>query len=97
MNGLYSCRKTTVSSRNLDDCPMYVLGVAGGTAVAGANICIRFDAFTGCINPYNFVAFCAVIFDGADRTRLPCILGVTYSNYNKIFIYVYSFISQVLI
>lgn len=36
----HSCRKTTVSSRNLDDDTMYVRGVAGGTAVAGARICI---------------------------------------------------------
>lgn len=74
---VHSCRKTTVSNRNLDDGAINVLGVAGGTAVAGANICIWFDAFIGFINPFSFAAFCAVIFDGADRMRLPCIKGVT--------------------
>lgn len=61
---------------------MYVRGVAEGTAVAGANICTLFDALdgfihTGFINPFILAAFCAIIFDGADRTRRPWILGVT--------------------
>lgn len=80
LSRVHSCRKTTVSSRNLDDCTLYGLGVAGGTAVAGAKICIQFDAFTGVFrNPFILAAFCCVIFDGADRTRLPCIKGVTYN------------------
>lgn len=77
LNGVHSCRKTTVSNRNLDDVILNGLGVAGGTADAGANICIQFDAFTELINPFILLAFCAEIFDGADRTRLPCINGVT--------------------
>lgn len=67
-----------MSNRNLDDCTLYGLGVGGGTALAGAKICIQFDVFTGdFMNPFILAAFCGVIFDGADRTRLPCIRGVT--------------------
>lgn len=76
---VHSCRKTIVSMRNLDVGAMYVLDVAGVTAplCAGAKICIRFDAFTGFINPFILAVCWAVIFDGADRIRLPCIVGVT--------------------
>lgn len=73
----HSCRRTIVSMRNLDDGVMYVLDVAGVTEVAGAKICIRFDSFIGLINPFILAVFCAAIFDGADRMRLPCNLGVT--------------------
>lgn len=77
---VHSCRKTTVSNRNLDDDDtfwMNVLGVAGVTAVDGANICIRFESSTEFRKPFILAAFCGVIFDGADRTRRPCIKGVT--------------------
>lgn len=72
----HSCRKTTVSSRNLDDGLVYVRGVADGTAVAGANICTWFNSQTVSTNPFILAALWGVTFDGADRIRLPCILGV---------------------